>query len=225
MIRVVILDVDGTLLDTNYLHVEAWARALQTVNRQVPRAVIHRQIGKGSKYFLDELVDNASIHPQVSELHRQYYEAIQHEGYPLPGAKELIAHLSSQDIAVWLATSAKPEVAKDHASLLDAQDHISGTVSSGDVERPKPAPDIFQHTLSKAGGSPHETLVVGDTIWDIQAADACGLRTIAVMTGGAFSRQEFEKAGAVAVYQDCAELLASGFLRTFVNGSQPSRPN
>jgi HAD superfamily hydrolase (TIGR01509 family) len=220
MIRVVILDVDGTLLDTNYLHVEAWARAFQAVNRQIPRAIIHRQIGKGSHFMLDELLREDSLHRQVSDLHRQFYAEIQHEGYPLPGAKELIASLVSHHIAVWLATSAKPEVAKNHASLLDAKNHVSGIVSSGDVEKAKPASDIFQHTLAQAASSPHDTLVIGDTIWDIQAARGCGLRTIAVMTGGAFSREEFEKEGAVAVYKDCADLLASGFPNTFAPNSQ-----
>lgn len=215
MIRTMIFDVDGTLLDTNYLHVEAWARAFLAVNRPVPRVLIHRQIGKGSHHLLNALLPDESLHRQVNELHSRWYLEMQHEGYPLPGAREILARLSAQHIAVWLATSAKPEELDDHIKRLDAKDQISGRVSSADVTHAKPAPDIFQYTLANAGASPDECLVVGDTLWDIQAARGCGLRTIAVMTGGAFSRRELEDEGAVAVFQDCADLLASGFPETF----------
>src|SRR5690606_5130637 len=103
----------------------------------------------------------------------------------------------------------------DHLKRLQVKGQITGMVSSPDVTHAKPAPDIFQHTLEKAGASPRDCLVVGDTLWDIQAARGCGLRTIAVMTGGAFNRREFEEEGAMAVFQDCAELLASGFPESF----------
>jgi HAD superfamily hydrolase (TIGR01509 family) len=211
MLRVVILDMDGTLVDTNYLHVEAWAQAFHAVHRPIPRAIIHRHIGMGGHLMLDALLGDEALARQVTTLHRECFNAIKHEGYPLPGARELITRLSSQHIAVWLATSSKPEELAHHVGRLDVKDHLSGMVSSADVHTAKPAPDIFQHTLRQAGGAPHDSLVIGDTIWDIQAARACGLRTIAVMTGGAFSRQELEEEGAMAVYTDCADLLASGF--------------
>ncbi|HNP31255.1 MAG TPA: HAD family hydrolase [Nitrospirales bacterium] len=211
MIRMVIMDVDGTLMDTNYLHVEAWARAFSQVKNPVPRAEIHRQIGKGSDLMLDELLQDESLKRQANELHSQYYGEMQHHGAPLPGAKEIIASLSSQHIAVWLATSAKSEELEHHVQALDAKDKLAGLVSSADVANAKPEPDIFQQTLQRSGSPPQKSIVIGDTIWDIQAAQACGLQTIAVMTGGAFSRQELSHAGAVAVYKDCAELLASGF--------------
>ncbi len=211
MKRIVILDVDGTLMDTNYLHVEAWGRAFTAVKQQIPRATIHRQIGKGSWMMLDELLADQSVKRKANELHGKFYDEMQQYGIPLPGAKELIAKLASESVEVWLATSAKSEELDHHLDALDAHKNIAGIVSSDDVEKAKPAPHIFQQTLKRANGSAEESIVVGDTIWDIQAANTCGLMTIAVMTGGAFSRQELLEAGATAVYNNCHELLATRF--------------
>ena len=94
---------------------------------------------------------------------------------------------------------------------LEAEGRISGVVNSSAVENPKPAPDIFELALQRAGASPDETVAVGDAVWDVEAADAADIRTVAVLTGGAFSRQELEAAGAVAVFEDCAALLDSDF--------------
>jgi phosphoglycolate phosphatase-like HAD superfamily hydrolase len=94
---------------------------------------------------------------------------------------------------------------------LGVEDRISGVVSSDEAEESKPAPDIFGLALKRAGTAPEDAVVVGDSIWDIEAAKEAGLRAAAVMTGGAFSRAELEEAGAYAVYEDCAELLEAGF--------------
>lgn len=143
MIRVVIFDVDGTLMDTNYLHVEAWARAFSSVNHPLPRAEIHRQIGKGSELMLDELLPDKSLHSRANELHSEFFAEMKQHGYPLPGAKEIIETLSSQPIAIWLATSAKSEELDHHVRSLEAKGKLAGMVSSADVENAKPAPDIF----------------------------------------------------------------------------------
>ena len=211
MVRMVILDVDGTLMDTNYLHVEAWARAFKEVQCLIPRSEIHRQIGKGSNLMLDELLPDESMKRQADELHSQFYAELQNQGHPLPGAKELIMRLVSGHIPIWLATSAKAEELEHHMQKLDAKDKLAGILSSADVDSAKPAPDIFEQVLEKSGNAPNESIVVGDTIWDIQAAQGSGLRTLAVLTGGAYSRQELYEAGAIGVFKDCAELLASGF--------------
>ena len=218
MIRVIILDVDGTLMDTNYLHVEAWARAFLAIGISIPRAEIHRQIGKGSELMLEELLISSSLKKRLSEIkdmHSHFYEDMQEHGTPLPGAKELLVHLSSIPKNIWLATSAKSEELDHHLEQLDAHDKLTGIVSSDDVEKAKPAPDIFQQALEQASASAEESIVVGDTIWDIQAAQGCGLQTVAVMTGGAFSRQELKEEGAVAVIKDCSELLSAGFPDSF----------
>jgi HAD superfamily hydrolase (TIGR01509 family) len=212
LIETAILDVDGTLMDTNYLHVEAWAQAFREAGVTVPRYEIHRQVGKGSDKLIPEFVDDASAQEKVDELHSKFYGELQERGYPLPGAKELISGLAERGVAVWLATSAKPEELEHHLEKLEAEGKISGVVSSDEVEHSKPAPDIFEQTLERSGASLERAVAVGDAVWDIEAAKAAGLRTAAVLTGGAFSREELEQAGADAVFRDCQELLESGFL-------------
>jgi HAD superfamily hydrolase (TIGR01509 family) len=211
MAKVVVLDVDGTLMDTNYLHTEAWARAFEEVGHRVPRAQLHKQIGKGSDLLIHEFVEDEETAEKIDELHSELYGELQDYGHPLPGAKELISSLRERGYEVWFVTSAKDEELEHHMEELEAEGRISGVVNSSDVENPKPAPDIFELALEKAGATPDETVAVGDAVWDIEAADRADIRTVAVLTGGAFSRQELEKAGAVAVYEDCAALLQSGF--------------
>lgn len=209
--RVIILDIDGTLMDTNYLHVEAWAQAFATVGYHVPRAAIHRQIGKGSQLLIDNFVQDKAMGKRVDDLHGEFFAHMQPQSYPLPDAKELLTTLSARELACWLATSAKPAELQYYVEQLEVAETIAGVISSQDVEQAKPAPDLFELTLYRAGCRPEEGIVVGDMVWDIQAANGCGLRTVAVLTGGGFSRRELEEAGAIAVYQDCAELLAAGF--------------
>jgi HAD superfamily hydrolase (TIGR01509 family) len=211
MARFVVLDVDGTLMDTNYLHTEAWARAFEEVGHRIPRARLHKQIGKGSSLLIREFVEDEETEERIDELHSEIYAELQEYGHPLPGAKELISSLRERGYEVWFVTSAKDEELEHHMQELEAEGRISGVVNSSAVENPKPAPDIFELALKKAGASPDETVAVGDAVWDVEAADAAGIRTVAVLTGGAFSRQELEEAGAVAVYEDCAELLDSSF--------------
>ena len=211
MAKFVVLDVDGTLMDTNYLHTEAWARAFEDVGHRIPRARLHKQIGKGSSLLIREFVEDEETEERINELHSEIYAELQEYGHPLPGAKELISSLRERGYEVWFVTSAKDEELEHHMDELEAEGSISGVVNSSAVENPKPAPDIFELALQRAGASPDETVAVGDAVWDVEAADAAGIRTVAVLTGGAFSRQELEEAGAVAVYEDCAELLDSSF--------------
>ncbi len=211
MIRTVLLDIDGTLMDTNYLHVEAWAQAFEEVGERPPRSSIHYEIGKGSDKLISEFVEDREAGEQASELHGEFYAKLQDRGHPLPGAKELLASLADRGYKVWFATSAKPEELEHHMEELEAEGKVAGVVSSEEVEGTKPAPDIFELALKKAGSSPEETVAVGDSVWDVESAKEAGVRTIAVMTGGAFSRAELEEAGAYAVYKDCAELLEAGF--------------
>ena len=211
MVKAVFLDIDGTLMDTNYLHVEAWAQAFEEVGARPPRSRIHYEVGKGSEKLITEFVEEAEKAERVSELHSEYYDELQERGHPLPGAKELIASLVERGYEVWLATSAKPEELEHHLQELGAEDNIAGIVSSDEAEESKPAPDIFGLALERAGVSPEDAVVVGDSIWDIEAAKEAGVRAAAVMTGGAFSRAELEEAGAYAVYEDCRELLNDDF--------------
>ncbi len=211
MAKVVVLDVDGTLMDTNYLHTEAWARAFEEVGHRVPRVELHKQVGKGSDLLIGEFVEDEEMAAKIDELHSEFYGELQEHGHPLPGAKELIPSLLERGYEVWFVTSAKDEELEHHIGELEAEGEITGVVNSSDVENSKPAPDIFELALERAGASPDETVAVGDAIWDIESASAAGIRTVAVLTGGAFSEEELREAGAVEVYEDCAALLESDF--------------
>jgi HAD superfamily hydrolase (TIGR01549 family) len=211
LIRVVILDIDGTLMDTNYLHIEAWEQAFEEVGERHPRSRIHHQVGKGSDKLIPEFVKDGEAGERVSELHGEFYAKLQDRGHPLPGAKELISSLVDGGYEVWFATSAKPEELEHHMQELEAEGKVAGVVSSEEVQETKPAPDIFELALKRAESAAKEAVAVGDSVWDVESAKEAGVRTVAVMTGGAFSRAELEEAGAYAVYEDCAELLEAGF--------------
>src|ERR671913_405665 len=211
MVKAVVLDVDGTLMDTNYLHTEAWARAFDEVGHRVPRVRLHKEVGKGAGLLIREFVEDEETVEKIQNLHSEFYGEQQVYGHPLPGAKELIPTLRERGYEVWFVTSAKDEELEHHMAELEAECGISGVVNSSAVDNPKPAPDIFELALERAGASPDETVAVGDAVWDVEAADAAGIRTVAVLTGGAFSEEELREAGAVAVYQDCAALLDSDF--------------
>src|ERR671918_348971 len=204
MVKVVVLDVDGTLMDTNYLHTEAWARAFEEAAHRLPRARLHKQVGKGAALLISEFVEDEETIEKIQDLHSEFYGELQEYGHPLPGAKELISSLKERGYEVWFVTSAKDEE-------LEAEDRIDGVVNSSAVENPKPAPDIFEEALRRAGASADETVAVGDAVWDIEAAREAGIRTVAVLSGGAYHKEALEEAGAVAVYEDCAALLDSGF--------------
>ncbi len=208
---VVLLDIDGTLVDTNYLHVEGFARAFHEHDLFVPRASIHHQIGKGSKLFLPLWVKDEKTRQEIDERHIAIVKELEAFAFALPGARELLDALSAEHHALWLATSAKPEELKSRLKTLGVEEKLfAGVISSVDVERSKPHPDIFVEAMRRAHARPEETIALGDTIWDMQAAKAAGTRAIAVLTGGAWSASELQAAGADAVFTDCADLRARG---------------
>ena len=211
MVRVVVLDVDGTLMDTNYLHTEAWARAFERTGHRVPRVRLHKEVGKGAGLLIREFVGDEETVEKIQDLHSEFYGELQEYGHPLPGAKELISSLKERGYEVWLVTSAKDEELEHHMQELEAEDSVDGVVNSSAVENAKPAPDIFEEALRRAGATADETVTVGDAVWDVEAAREAGIRTVAVLSGGAYHKEDLEEAGAVAVYEDCAALLDSGF--------------
>ena len=211
MARVVVLDVDGTLMDTNYLHTEAWARAFERVGHRVPRVRLHKEVGKGAELLIQEFVEDEETVEEIQNLHSEFYGELQEHGHPLPGARELISSLKERGYEVWFVTSAKDEELEHHMRELEAEDSVDGVVNSSAVENPKPAPDIFEEALRRAGATADETVAVGDALWDVEAARDAGIRTVAVLSGGAYHKVDLEEAGAVAVYEDCAALLDSDF--------------
>jgi HAD superfamily hydrolase (TIGR01509 family) len=201
----VIFDVDGTLVDSNYLHTLAWARGFREAGETVSMSAIHRLIGMGSDQLVEELVNHGS--DEASDGHTAQFEKLMPELEPFPGAAEILNEVHKRGAKVVLASSASEN---ELEAMLEAIRPVEGSidhmVKKDDVEESKPAPDIFTAAIEAGGLDPAVSVVVGDTVWDIEAAKKCDLRVIGVLTGG-ISRQELEEAGAVAVYEDVAELL------------------
>lgn len=173
MARVVVLDVDGTLMDTNYLHTEAGAQAFEAAGLEVPpRVQIHKLKGKGSDLLVGEFVEDEEAVEKVTELHSEIYSEMQRHGYPLPGAKELIQSLSERGYEVWFVTSAKDEELELHKERLEPEGKIAGIVNSSQVENPKPAPDIFEETLRRTGAKAEDIVSVGDAVWDVEGPES-----------------------------------------------------
>ena len=210
-VRAALFDVDGTLVDTNYLHAVTWWEAFAQAGHVIPMAEIHRAIGMGSGLMLDKLLpqdrdtgDDADIRAAHSALYATFRSRLR----PLPGAADLLRACKRQGLAVVLASSAdEPEFTMLRA-VLDAEDAIDAATFSGDVEASKPAPDLVQVALDKAGVPAGEAVFTGDTVWDVQACQKAGVPCIGLLSGG-ISRDELTSAGAAEVYPGPGDLLAS----------------
>ncbi len=208
-----ILDIDGTLVDSNYQHTLAWYRALRQHDQHIAIWRIHRHIGMGGDQLVESICGEEVEREQGDDIRateKPLYKAMIEEVEPLEGARELMVDLKDAGHTVILASSAKEDELEHYLDLLDARDLADDWTSSADVEETKPAPDIVHSALAKAGADAGDAVMVGDTPWDIQAAEKAGVPTLAVMTGG-FSEQELADAGALQVFptmQDLREGLA-----------------
>jgi HAD superfamily hydrolase (TIGR01549 family) len=201
-----ILDIDGTLVDSNYFHAVAWYRALRDHDHTLPMWRIHRAIGMGGDQMIAALLgDEAEEHEgdAIRESETGHYVDLIDEVRPLDGARDLIEDLKRAGGAVVLASSAKPDEVDHYLDLLDARDLADAWTTSGDVERTKPEPDLVDSALEKVGGGP--AVMVGDSVYDCEAAGNAGVETIAVLTGG-FSDSELLRAGARIVFASIVEL-------------------
>jgi HAD superfamily hydrolase (TIGR01549 family) len=201
-----ILDIDGTLVDSNYHHAIAWYRAFRQYDVVLPVWRIHRHIGMGGDQLLaavagEEVERERGEDIRAAETER-YAELIE-EVRPLEGARELIEDLKDDGRQVVLASSAKPQEVEHYLDLLDARELADGWTTSGDVERTKPDPDLIHAALERLDGD--RAVMVGDSTWDCQAARKAGVETLAVLTGG-FSAQELFDAGALSVFATITEL-------------------
>ena len=205
-----LFDVDGTLVDTNYLHTVTWWQAFAQAGHLVAMTDIHRSIGMGSDQMLDHLLPgdrDRDADPELSTSHSALYAAYWSRLRALPRAADLLRACQRRGLAVVLASSAgEPEFAALRAAL-DAEDAIDAATFSGDVAASKPAPDLVEVALEKAGASAREAVFVGDTVWDVQACQKAGVPCIGLLSGG-ISRDELIEAGAAQVYSGPAELLA-----------------
>ena len=201
----ILVDVDGTLVDTNYFHTVAWWRAFRDTGEDVPMSSIHPLIGMGSDQLIERLIGRESS--DASDAHSRHYAPFKEEIKAFPKAADLLAELNQRGGQVILATSSDEEDLERLREAIDADDDIHEAVSKGDVDHSKPSPDIFEAALKKFDLDPAKTLVIWDTRWDVEAAAKLDIGVVCVLTGGS-TREQLEEAGAIAVYQDVAELLA-----------------
>ncbi|MBD8057780.1 HAD family hydrolase [Cellulomonas sp. JH27-2] len=206
---VVLLDVDGTLVDSNYLHVDAWVRAFRDVGLAVYGWRVHRAIGMGSTQLVDSLAgaDADRVRDAVNDAHSSHYADAADQLRAFDGARELVRALSARGARPVLATSASPDELERLRDVLDVEAELHAVTSAQDVEAAKPEPDLVQVALEAAGVEPSGAVFVGDTVWDVEAAKKAGVPCVAVLSGG-IGADELRAAGAVAIYDDVAALLA-----------------
>ena len=201
-----ILDIDGTLVDTNYQHALAWFRAFREHGELLPVWRIHRHIGMGGDHLVGALcgedVEQAKGE-DIRATEKERYGELIGEVEPFAGARELIEELKERGHAVVLASSAKSDEVDHYLDLLDARELVDAWTDSSDVEATKPEPDLVHAAIDKAGGG--EAVMIGDSTWDCEAAGRAGIETVAVLTGG-FSEAELREAGAAVVFQSIQEL-------------------
>lgn len=209
----VLFDIDGTLVDSTYLHVHAWMRAFADLGDDLTRPVdawrIHRGIGMGSSLLLaDLLADDADrLADRAKDAHARRYRELTGLQRPFDGARDLVRAVAERGARTVLATSAAPAELEELLKVLDLADVLTGVTSDKDVDSAKPEPDLVQAALGTAGVPPERAVLVGDTGWDVEAAARAGVPCVAVLTGGV-SEAELRAAGAAAVYRDVAALLA-----------------
>lgn len=205
----VLFDIDGTLVDSNYLHIHAWTRAFAEVGIDAAAWRIHRCIGMDGSELVSTLSDDApdDVQERLSELHSRYYQDSADLLKPLPGALDLLHRVQALGLQVVLATSAPEDELALLRKVLDSEEVYSAVTSSEDVDTAKPEPAIVEIALKRAGVGVERAVFVGDAVWDIEACVRAELPSIGLLSGGV-SRGELETAGAAAVFEDAADLLA-----------------
>ncbi|HYZ18700.1 MAG TPA: HAD family hydrolase [Gaiellaceae bacterium] len=201
-----LLDVDGTLIDSNYQHALAWYRAFRRHDIVLPLWRIHRAVGMGGDQLVPALVGDEvdrELGDDIRDARAELYGELIGEVASLDGAHDLVADLKQRGLQVVLASSSPRDELDHYLDLLDARELADAWTTKDDVEATKPAPDLVIAALEKAGTS--SAVMVGDTRWDIEAASHAGIETVCVITGG-WSDQELRDAGAVAVFESVQEL-------------------
>jgi HAD superfamily hydrolase (TIGR01509 family) len=203
----VLFDVDGTLIDSNYLHVHAWYRAFTEGNVEVEAWRIHRSIGMDGSALLASLAEAAEedTRARLKDRHSRHYRETAPLLRRLPGARELLEAVDKLGLQIVLATSAPEDELSLLREVLASDDLVSAVTSSNDVDTAKPEPDIVQVALERAGVDAAHAVFVGDTVWDVEACKRAGVPTIAVLSGGV-SRAELETVGAQAVFDNLRDL-------------------
>jgi HAD superfamily hydrolase (TIGR01549 family) len=209
MAHAMILDIDGTLVDTNYHHALAWYRAFRQHGVVLPIWRIHRAIGMGGDQLVEELA-GAEVEEEhgdeIRDAEGPLYMTMIEEIEPFEGAKDLLRKLRGRERTIVLASSAKEDEVDHYLDLLEAREVVDAWTTSADVEATKPEPDLVEAALGKA--ETRDALMIGDTVWDVKAAGRAGIETIAVLSGG-YGEAELRDAGAREVFESVAELGAA----------------
>ena len=210
-IKAILFDIDGTLVDSNDLHVLAWQQAFAGIGAHFDHQTLHDQIGKGTDKLVPALLPDLPKAEQkkLGETHGaifkgRYIDQVK----PFPCAHDMLARARASGFRLALASSASKDELEHYLGLLLAHDMIEASTGSDDVKKTKPAPDIFSTALSKLPGiSREEAFVIGDTPYDMEAARSCGIPAIGLRSGK-FTDTALKEAGAGAIYDDVASLLA-----------------
>jgi HAD superfamily hydrolase (TIGR01509 family) len=207
----VLFDVDGTLVDTNYLHVVAWWEALRQHGHHVPMRLIHRGIGMGADKILDYLLGadrDKGDDETIAEAHTALWAAYWDRLVPLPGAADLLRECARRGLRVVLASSASKRELEALRRAIGADDVIDLVTSKDDAGPSKPDPDLLRVAVERSGLSPDRVVYVGDSVWDVEAAAKLGIPCIGLTSGG-LAASELHDAGAVETYGYPADLLAA----------------
>lgn len=204
----VLFDIDGTLVDSSYVHINAWLHAFRAVGRPVDAWRIHRGQGMGSSELLAALLGEPSdeVSSQAKQHHSERYRQSSELLRAFDGARDVVAAVAQRGATVVLATSAAPDELELLRSVLDIDDAVAKITAAEDVEAAKPEPDLIHIALQQAGVTADRAVYVGDTVWDGKACGKAGVACVGVLTGG-ISAAELTEAGAIAVYEDCRALL------------------
>jgi len=210
MIEALLCDIDGTLVQSNWLHAEAWQVAFGALGIHLEREAIRRQIGKGGDELIPVFVPWWK-RKHVEDPLKAFRKYLFQQDYlsqvqPLPRVREFLLRLREAGIRLALASSADKEDLEIYKRIAHMEDLIEEETSASDARKSKPHPDIFEAALDRLGLPAKKCMALGDTPWDAEAADKAGLRTVGVTTGG-WSHKELYEAGCVAVYDSVADLL------------------
>jgi len=205
--RAALLDLDGTLVDTNYQHALAWFRAFRRFEIVLPVWRLHRHIGMGGDQYVAAVAGEdveQRLGGDLRDAHDEEFGRLRDECEPLEGARELLAELKRRRLEVVIASSSDEGDLEFFIDKLEAREFFDDWTSKDDVERTKPHPDPIETALEKAGT--RDGVMIGDSRWDIEAAAKAGLPTICTLTGG-WSEQELRDHGAAAVFESIPQLL------------------
>jgi HAD superfamily hydrolase (TIGR01509 family) len=203
----VLFDIDGTLVDSNYLHVHAWTRAFRDAGVAADAWRIHRAIGMDGSTLVETLSNDAddAVQQQLKDLHSQYYKELAPMLRVLPGGRDILDRVASMGLQVVLATSAPEDELAILRDVLNRENVVSEVTSAADVDCAKPNPDIVEIGLARAGVDEDRAVLVGDTVWDAKASARAGVICIGLLSGGV-SRAELADGGAHVVFSDPRDL-------------------